>query len=259
MARFDPLVTPLSARPAGARIADLSWPEIEQRIGHGATAVLPIGAAAKEHGLHLPMATDYWQAEWLAESLIETYDVLVWPTISYGYYPAFTDFPGSCTTSQATFESLIAEVIDCISTAGSGELLIVNTGISTIPSLERRVAAGTARISTHLAHVYRGPRYLEVEHAIGQQARGGHADELETSIMLAIAPGRVALDIARPWISATMAAGKLVRADPTHANFAPDGVFGDPTLATREKGEQLLDAMLADLAAALAKLRRGRA
>jgi len=217
-------------------------------------AVLPAGAAAKEHGRHLPMATDYRQAEWLAARLIETHQVLIWPTISYGYYPAFTDFPGSCSLSEATFSKLLTDVIDDIIAAGTGKLLILNTGISTIPALERCAVAAGTKVPVRVANVYRGARYLEVEQAVSEQQRGGHADEAETSIMLAISPDDVALDKARRWTPATMGAGKLVRGAPAHPNYAPDGVFGDPTLATGEKGEQLLAAMLADLHALLAEL-----
>ncbi len=241
-------------RSAGARVADLYWPEIEQRMRRGDVAVLPIGAAAKEHGPHLPMATDYQQAEWLATRLIEACQVLAWPTISYGYYPAFTDFPGSCSLSEMTFSKLVAEVIDNIAVSGASKLLILNTGISTIPALERCAAAAGTKVPIHVANVYRGARYLEVEQAISEQTRGGHADEAETSIMLAIAPADVALGKARRWTPATMGAGKLVRGDPTHPNYAPDGVFGDPILASSEKGERLLAAMLADLHALLAEL-----
>ncbi|MBC7945778.1 MAG: creatininase family protein [Burkholderiales bacterium] len=245
----------LHGQSASARVADLCWPEIEQRIKRGATAVLPIGAAAKEHGPHLPMATDYQQAEWLATRLIETCHVLVWPIISYGYYPAFADFPGSCSLSEVTFSKLITEVIDNIAVAGASTLLILNTGISTIPALERCAAAAGTKVPIHVANVYRGALYLEVEQAISEQPRGGHADEAETSIMLAIAPADVALDTARRWTPATMGAGKLVRGDPAHPNYAPDGVFGDPTLASKEKGERLLAAMLADLHALLNRIR----
>lgn len=258
MPLFERLFSSINDARAGAWVADLVWPGIEQRISQGAIAVLPIGAAAKEHGLHLPMATDYRQAEWLAARLIETCNVLVWPTINYGYYPAFADFPGSCTLRETTFANLVAEVIDCIAAAGANRLLILNTGISTMPPLARSAASAAARIVIRLAHVYRGARYLEAERSIAEQAHGSHADELETSIMLAIAPARVMLGKARTWTSPSMGAGKFVRDDPAHPNYSPDGIYGDPTLATQEKGESLLSAMLADLNALIAELNHGR-
>ena len=47
-------------------IEHMRWDEVAQRIRDGAVAILPIGAAAKQHGFHLPLNTDRIQAEWLA-------------------------------------------------------------------------------------------------------------------------------------------------------------------------------------------------
>ncbi len=66
-------------------IERLTWDEIAQRVGAGAVAILPIGAAAKEHGFHLPMNTDRIQAEWLAAKMADRFDALIWPTVSYGH------------------------------------------------------------------------------------------------------------------------------------------------------------------------------
>jgi creatinine amidohydrolase len=43
-------------------VEQLSWDAVAQRIERGAAAILPIGAAAKEHGFHLPLNTDRIQA-----------------------------------------------------------------------------------------------------------------------------------------------------------------------------------------------------
>ncbi|MGH8711763.1 MAG: creatininase family protein, partial [Burkholderiales bacterium] len=111
----------------GAWVADLSWPKVEERVQSGATAILPVGAAAKEHGRHLPLNTDQLQAEWLAARLIEKANVLVWPTLTYGHYPAFTDYPGSCSLSTATFENLVEETLQSIFGSGIKSALILNT------------------------------------------------------------------------------------------------------------------------------------
>ena len=234
-----------TAKSRGAWVADLAWPEVESRILSGASAVLPVGAAAKEHGRHLPLNADQLQAEWLAARLIEKVNVLVWPTLTYGHYPAFADYPGSCSLSAATFENLVEEILQSIFSSGIKSALILNTGISTIAPLER-VTARTSR-QIKLANVYHGRGYLKAEEKIGRQPRGGHADELETSIMLVIAPDKVNMKRARPWAERDMRAGALVRNDKSHPNYSPNGVYGNPTLATKEKGELLIKAMLEDI------------
>jgi creatinine amidohydrolase len=239
----------LGEKSTGAWIEDLTWPEIEARLASGARAVLPIGAESKEHGRHLPLSADACQAKWLCARLAERAHVLIWPLLGYGYYPAFVDYPGSSTLSQETFERVVADILSCIAASGARSVLVVNTGISTIAPLESVVRSLSSDTAVALAHVYRGARYMEVERRIREQPRGGHADEMETSILLAIAPERVDMTKARRWTSESMGRGKFVRGDSQHRNYCPDGVFGDPTLATREKGEQLLAAMLEDLMA----------
>ena len=234
-----------TAKMRGAWIADLAWPEIEKRIRSDTCAILPVGAAAKEHGRHLPLNTDQLQAEWLAERIIEKTHALVWPTLTYGHYPAFTNYPGSCSISTKIFENLVQEILQSIFSHGIRSALILNTGISTITPLEHAIARTRRQII--LTNVYRGRRYLKAEEKIKQQSSGSHAGELETSIMLAIAPDKVNMSLAKAWTERRIRAGALVRNDKSHPNYSPDGVYGDPTLATKEKGELLLKAMLEDI------------
>jgi creatinine amidohydrolase len=68
-------------------IAHMMWDEVARHIANGAAAILPIGAAAKQHGFHLPLDTDRIQAEFLASRLAERIDALIWPKLHYGFYP----------------------------------------------------------------------------------------------------------------------------------------------------------------------------
>ena len=85
-----------------------------------------------------------------------------------------------------------------------------------------------------------------------QQPFGGHADELETSRMLVIAPDAVNMSraVASPVSAEGPRPGALNPFDRDAPNYSPSGSFGDPTLATQQKGEVLLAAMLDDLAEA---------
>jgi len=57
-----------SPEQKGLLAAEVAWPEVQRRLEAGAPALLPIGAACKEHGCHLPLNTDFLQAEWLARA-----------------------------------------------------------------------------------------------------------------------------------------------------------------------------------------------
>lgn len=231
----------------GAFAAQLSWTELERRVHAGAIAVLPIGAASKEHGLHLPMQTDLLQAEWLAEALVQRTNVLVWPTVSYGYYPAFTDYPGSVSLSAETFQNMVGEILSDIRRAGVRCVLLLNTGISTIEPIRAIVDTLPNDISIKLANVYDGPRYRSEAAAIEEQSCGGHADELETSIILAIDRQSVSLDKADAWTPTTMATSGPFSRNPDNPRYSPTGVWGDPMLASEEKGHRLLASMVEDL------------
>jgi creatinine amidohydrolase len=232
--------------PQGVLVARASWPLVEAALEAGASGVLPIGAAAKAHGRHLPMNTDLLQAEWLATRLAGARPVCVWPSLGYGYYPAFVDYPGSCSLPRETFIQTVVALLDDMLRAGCEALVVLNTGISTIEPLEAGRRGCRAPKRVRLAHVYRGRHYLAAERRVRTQPRGGHADELETSIMLAIAPEVVHMDEARACFG-EMTPGPFNRTDPERPNYAPHGVYGDPCAATREKGKVLLQAMVKDL------------
>lgn len=238
-------------------MAQLSWPELERRIAAGTVAVLPVGAACKAHGPHLPMNTDYLQAEWLAAALVQRADVLMWPTVAYGYYPAFTDYPGSVSLARGTFQRMVQEILDDIGRAGTRSVLILNTGISTVAPLRAAADTRPDTMRIALANVYDGPRFRKVTAAVEAQPRGGHADEIETSVMLAVAREYVALDLAQTWTPAAMdVRGPFSRSDPDDPRYSPAGIWGDPTLASADKGRLLLGAMVDDLLTAVAGLQR---
>ena len=104
---------------------------------------------------------------------------------------------------------------------------------------------------TVLANVYDGPCYRRAAEAIEEQSSGGHADELETSILLAIDRRFVNLDEAATWTPPTMATSGPFSRKPNEPRYSPAGVWGDPMLATEEKGHRLLSAMADDLLALL--------
>ena len=242
----------------GAFVAHLSWPDVERRVKAGAVAVLPVGAGCKAHGPHLPMNADLLQAEWLAEALVQRADVLVWPTVSYGYYPAFTDYPGSVSLTRETFQRMLQEILGDIRRAGVRAVLIVNTGISTIEPLQAAVDAGPQGLCVELANVYAGPAYRGLTATIEEQSSGGHADELETSVLLAIGRRHVALDKAQVWTPPAMGtSGPFSRHDADSPRFSPSGVWGNPTLASPDKGRRLLAAMVDDLLTWLKALKLG--
>ena len=233
-------------------IERITWDEVARRIDRGAAAILPVGAAAKQHGFHLPLNTDRTQAEWLAAKLAKPMDALIWPTVVYGYYPAFAEYAGSSSLSASTFEATIYEIAAEILGAGCHALFVLNTGISTVTPVERALARLDTVKSMHL-RIHEGVRYRHAAEQLAEQGHGSHADELETSLMLALAPDLV--DMSRAEASPVLeqeVPGHLTPSDPNSPNYSRSGSYGDPTRATRAKGEVLLGAMLDDLSEQIA-------
>jgi creatinine amidohydrolase len=226
----------------------LNWDEVRARLAKGAAAILPIGAAAKQHGFHLPMNTDRIQAEWLAARIAGRIDALIWPTVIYGYYPAFVEYAGSSSLSAPVFEAMIQEIAAGIMGFGCRALFVLDTGISTLAPVDRALARLDDGNMLHLK-IHQGPRYRRAANELAEQSHGSHADELETSLMLALAPDLVEMSRAEasPAVKAETP-GRLTPTDISSPNYSRSGSYGDPTLATRAKGEVLLAAMVDDLA-----------
>lgn len=193
------------------------------------------------------MNTDRIQAEALAARVADPIDALIWPTVTYGYYPAFAAYAGSCTLSESTFEAMIGDSISALIGYGCKAVFLLDTGISTITPVERVLGRLASDCVCHLK-IHDGPRYKAAVQKLAQQDYGSHADEMETSLMLALAPD--ALDLARAEASpakARDARGPLTPSDAASPGYSRSGSFGDPTLATRAKGEVLLAAMTDDI------------
>ena len=181
-------------------------------------------------------------------------NAVVWPTVSYGYYPVFVDYPGSISLSHDTFVALVREILDGMIRSGARTITIVNTGISTIAPLRELLGGHSGGAALALINAYDGPAFLSAVTAIEEQAFGGHADEIETSIMLALAPNQVDMDRAVAQ-STPILRGLFNRTDPQAPNYCPSGANGNPTLATREKGLRLVEAMRRDVLAAIHEAR----
>lgn len=210
--------------PPGVWLEDLTWLEAKARFDDDAVVVIPVGAAAKAHGAHLPLGTDALTARALGQKLIERLPVVVAPVVGFGFYPAFTAFAGSQHLRRETFKQLVMELVDNLRAHGVCRIAILNTGVSTEAPLDELP-------DVLVLHMRRMGQSAD---ALIERPDGGHADERETSVVLSLAPRSVRMD-------------KLTVA----GLFAASGATGDPTRATAFKGERLMAARVDDIVAAL--------
>jgi creatinine amidohydrolase len=250
----------------GIWMENLTWPEIRAWIERDPVLLVPIGAISKEHGHHLPMKTAFLVARELAHRVAQRLPVLIAPVVTFGYYPAFVRYPGSQHLSSETFIALLKDVLRTFAGDGFTRIAILNTGVSTegpVDVVVRDLYDETG-VRIHVADIRRLGRSAE---AVLDQVLGGHADEAETSTVLAIQPELVRLDQARTDYGNLLDAPTTVFSQPTIFrnnadsvwDYSATGARGDPSLATREKGEAILEAMTSDLVHGLQALFPGHA
>ena len=241
-------------RAAGVLLEDLSWPEAEKLLAPDTVVVVPLGAAAKEHGPHLKLKNDWLIAEYLKNRIVARSRVVIAPTINYHFYPAFVEYPGSTSLRLEVARDLVVDVCRSLSRFGPRRFYILNTGISTLRALKPTAdLLATEGIVIH----YTNLRDLEpVERTIRKQEGGTHADEIETSMMLYIAPASVDMKKAVKDYHGNSVRGGLTRDPKGEGVYSPTGIWGDPTLATRAKGKILVEALVLQILQGIEKLRQ---
>lgn len=218
-------------------MAEVSWPEIEKAFEEELPLIIPLGAGCKEHGFHLPMNTDYIIAEYLANWTQDNYKVLIAPTMSDSFFPAFEEYPGSSTLSFETARNYIIELCENWHKQGAKHFYVLNTGIST----NKPLAAAQTKLKENgitfdffdISGLYSRP---EIK-AISKQKIGTHADEIETSIMLYIKPDVVNLAKAKAEENPDKPGPLTRNVSSTDKTISVTGAWGNPTLATVEKGK----------------------
>jgi len=240
------------AKTAGILLENLSWDEAEHVLTPDQVVVIALGAESKEHGPHLPLNNDWLMAEYFKNRVLAASAVVVAPTINYSYYPAFLEYPGSTSVRSDVARDMTEDIVRSLAHYGPHRFYIINTGISTLKPL--------AQVASDLAVEGILLRYLDftqddpVEKKL-RKSGGTHADEVETAMMLYIAPEVVHMEKAKRDLNANQPGG-LTRDPKGKGTYSPTGAWGDPTLATREEGQAIVESNLKRILAEIDDLRR---
>lgn len=239
-------------QPKGILLENLTWIEAEKILTPETVVVIPLGAASKEHGPHLLLKNDFILAEYFKNRVLQSANVVVAPTINYHFYPSFVEYPGSTSLKLGTARDLVIDICTGLSRFGPKKFYILNTGVSTVRALQPAAdSLRKAGITMHFTDLIKSME--PVESKIRQQEGGTHADEIETSMILYMQPD--AVDMKKAVKDYRPSTGRGLTRDPNNKNatYSASGVWGDATLATRDKGkvvvEGLVDVMLKDIEA----------
>jgi creatinine amidohydrolase len=206
-------------------------------VRDGAVLAVPLGAT-EQHGPHLPLGTDTDIALALADRLAGARPhVVVAPALPYGSSGEHATFAGTLSIGQDGLETVVVELVRSADRF-AGTVLVSAHGGNAAP-LARAVSALARegrRVLAWSPHVPEGD---------------AHAGRTETSLMLALAPSLVqGSRAARGDLRPLADVAAQLRANGVGA-VSPNGVLGDPTGASSAEGAVLLDALAADLVAAV--------
>ena len=254
--------------------ADLSTRDFTRLRASGqarqTVAVLPV-AAIEQHGPHLPLSVDATLLQGVMDAALPllpaALPVLFLPPQVVGLSPEHIRFPGTLTLSPATVIALWTEIGECVARAGVKKLLLFNGHGGQVSVMD--IVARELRTRSHLL-VYSASWFsLPLPDAVagqfsGEEHRFGiHAGEIETSMMLHLAPATVNMEHARDFRStsqdraeryAILGNGKSAKLGWQMQDYHVAGAVGNAAAATADKGRAVVDAAAQQLVRLLQEL-----
>lgn len=220
-------------------MARAAWPEVAEAVERGVMAILAIGAV-EQHGPHLPLTTDADLAHGVARRIADKLGTLLLPAIAYGDAWSNEAFAGTLSVSPETLRAMIEDIGRGLIRLGVEGLVTVNGHFG-----NREPVALAARSLVDLGLPVLNLDYpkltsLAAEICDSDPAGPGfyHADEVETSMMLAVRPE--AVDMSKAQAEYPIFPETFGHEPMQLREFNTTGVFGDPRPATAEKGEMLI-------------------
>ena len=233
-------------------------------------AVLPV-AAIEQHGPHLPLSVDATLLQGVIDAALpllpEPLPALFLPPQVVGLSTEHLAYPGTLSLSPATVIALWTEIGACVARAGVQKLLLLNghggqVSVMDIVARELRQHHGLLVYSSSWFSL---PLPGDVQALFSAQEHrfGIHAGEIETSMMLHLAPQTVRMDQARDFRStsqdraeryALLGNGKSAKMGWAMQDYHPAGAVGNAAGATAEKGRAVVEAAGAQLALLLQEL-----
>ena len=239
------------------------------RVDRSTPVLLPLGAT-EQHGPHLPLATDRLLGELLCAraEAVDPRAVVVLPAIAVGCSAHHLAFAGTLSLGHSTFARQVGEVVESVLIAGFQTVVLFNAhggnqGIGTV--IVEHLGARHPELTVVFTSWWQLAAAELLQISTSGPGGVGHACELETSMMLALAPELVDTRAIPPrsgalpyaWNQSDMLRGGRARLYLSQDQVSDNGVYGDPASATTEKGQAAVAAITDQLKALLDSLRDG--
>jgi len=245
------------------KLAEMNWPQVEEALRQGVDTVVVTFGSTEQHGLHLPLATDFLWGEELGERVARRLgNALVAPGLRIGCSEHHMTFPGSVTLRKETFIEVVIDYCRSLAHHGFRNIVLIPSHGGNFAPL----AEAVQRIAGHLpdANIIDYTDLMDLmgatvptstEHGVTAEEAGGHAGEFETSLMLALRPELVAMDRAQAGYVGDMGYAASIVFEQGFRALTENGVLGDPEKASAATGEAYLD-VLTDLLVDYVQTRR---
>jgi creatinine amidohydrolase/Fe(II)-dependent formamide hydrolase-like protein len=244
-------------------LAEMTWPEAEARFKETDVALLPVGAI-EQHGPHLPLDVDAFDADLLAKRVAAGCSKprpLVLPPLHYGVSYHHEGFSGTLSVNPDTLVRLAYDIGMGAARCGITKLVIINGHGGNEPALH--LAAQRINRDAHIfTCVDTGESSdTDIDELI-DTPNDVHAGEIETSTTLAVRPQLVDMSKAPrmvPRFSSRFLDFSSKRSISWYARtkkISRSGVMGDATKATAEKGERIWELMTSRLVELVEDLKR---
>lgn len=250
------------------RYEEYTWPEIRQAVEQNRVAVLPVGTV-EQHGPHLPLVTDVLTATEMSRRAVERMpgEAVLMPSVYYSFNEHHLDFPGTIAVEGPTIINYVTDIGKSLAHHGFRKILLVNGHGSNVPFLDvaaRNITNHSDAICAMVSWWSLIPRELLTKLRESEFPGGmAHGCELETSVLLYLRGDLVQFEKAHRDINFQkteffywdLASPSPVVFQEFFSRYSKSGTVGDPTKATREKGEQFVEAVVSRMVNLLREFR----
>jgi creatinine amidohydrolase len=232
---------------------ELTWREVGELVDSGMdTAILPVGAT-EQHGPHMGCGMDADIARHLCEAVAERTGSVVLPTLPYGCSIGHSKrWPGTLALQPKTLIDVVKEIGDWVFASGFRRLFIVNSHVTNAAPLRCALEMLRAEHDGFMVALINSATISQrVRERHFHDADDWHANEAETSLMMAVSPNMVREDLLNESDDEDRTAD-CVFSHPVNRT-SMNGVTGKPSLASKDKGEELFAWMVEDLSQTVLK------
>jgi creatinine amidohydrolase len=193
--------------------------------------IVPVGTC-EQHGPHLPISCDTLIVERLADDLSAEFCVIRAPTVEYGVNSTTERvFPGNGSVRKKTLHRMLNDLLDTWESTGVMEFILL-TAHEHDPHQEALATVITTKARVRVVDIFA----IDFRQLLEGQSEPMHGDEVDTSLMLYLAPNLVRMDLAEDYMMSRDELRRYRRGWLKVPESSSSGSIGRPTLATPEKG-----------------------